>query len=60
MRTVNYALGPMVEHYDPDGAYRDRVWFHCRLTVATLPLAEPDERTAGSGRYPSSEESTNA
>lgn len=42
VQTTNFALGPKVEHYDPDASYRDSVWWHCRLTVATLPPAADD------------------
>lgn len=41
VQTTNFALGPKVEHYDPAASYRDSVWWHCRLSVATLPGAPP-------------------
>jgi hypothetical protein len=43
---THYALGPKVEHYDPDASFNDSVWWHCRLTVATYPT-EPEHRFDG-------------
>lgn len=49
IRTVNTSIGQQVEHYDPDASFRDSVWRHCRLTVATYPTAEsgPSSDTSG-------------
>lgn len=40
VRIVNFALGARAMHYDPDASYRDDEWWHCRLSVATLPPSE--------------------
>lgn len=42
VRIAHFLRGDQVEHYDPDASFRDSVWRHCRLSVATLPSSDND------------------
>lgn len=41
VKVTNYALGPEVEHYDPDAGFpttrKGTAWRHCKTAVATMP-----------------------
>lgn len=45
VRIVNFALGARAMHYDPDASYRDDEWWHCRLSIATLPSSKDCEKS---------------
>lgn len=47
VRTLNYAMGPMVVHVDPNASFpttaKGTAWQHCKQKVATLPTPTQGE-----------------